>query len=68
VVERLLIQQGDWSRACILGSSMMRPAGSQYTALACTEELAEAGVAGSIGTVGDALDNALMESTIGLPV
>jgi putative transposase len=41
-------------------------AGSQYTALAFTEELREAGIAGSIGTVGDALDNALMESTIGL--
>jgi putative transposase len=41
-------------------------AGSQYTALAFTEELVEAGIAGSIGTVGDALDNALMESTIGL--
>ena len=41
-------------------------AGSQYTALAFTEQLAEAGIAGSIGTVGDALDNALMESTIGL--
>jgi putative transposase len=41
-------------------------AGSQYTALAFTEELAEAGIAGSVGTVGDALDNALMESTIGL--
>jgi putative transposase len=39
---------------------------AQYTALAFTEELAEAGIAGSIGTVGDALDNALMESTIGL--
>ena len=37
-----------------------------YTALAFTEQLAEAGIAGSIGTVGDALDNALMESTIGL--
>ena len=36
-------------------------AGSQYTALAFTEELREAGIAGSIGTVGDALDNALME-------
>lgn len=41
-------------------------AGSQYTALAFTEELVEAGIAGSIGSVGDALDNALMESTIGL--
>jgi putative transposase len=41
-------------------------AGSQYTALAFTEALTDAGIAGSIGTVGDALDNALMESTIGL--
>jgi putative transposase len=41
-------------------------AGSQYTSLAFTEALLEAGITGSIGTVGDALDNALMESTIGL--
>ncbi|MEJ3405178.1 IS3 family transposase [Rathayibacter sp. YIM 133350] len=41
-------------------------AGSQYTSIALTEQLREAGIAGSIGTVGDALDNALMESTIGL--
>jgi transposase InsO family protein len=41
-------------------------AGSQYTSIAFTEALNEAGIAGSIGTVGDALDNALMESTIGL--
>ena len=31
-----------------------------------TAHLLEAGVGASIGTVGDALDNALMESTIGL--
>jgi transposase InsO family protein len=41
-------------------------AGSQYTSLAFTQTLLEAGIAGSIGSVGDALDNALMESTIGL--
>ena len=41
-------------------------AGSQYTSLAFTAELITAGIAGSIGTVGDALDNALCESTIGL--
>src|SRR3954464_14168179 len=41
-------------------------AGSQYTSLAFTEALTDAGIAGSIGSVGDALDNALMESTIGL--
>jgi len=41
-------------------------AGSQYTAVSFTEALIDAGIAPSIGTVGDALDNALMESTIGL--
>ena len=41
-------------------------AGSQYVSVALTAELLEAGIAGSIGTVGDALDNALCESTIGL--
>jgi putative transposase len=41
-------------------------AGSQYTAITFTEALRDAGMAPSIGTVGDALDNALQESTIGL--
>jgi len=41
-------------------------AGSQYTSVALTAELCAADIAGSIGTVGDALDNALCESTIGL--
>jgi putative transposase len=41
-------------------------AGSQYLSVAFTAELLEASIAGSIGTVGDALDNALCESTIGL--
>jgi putative transposase len=40
-------------------------AGSQYTSVAFTAELLDAGILGSIGTVGDALDNALCESTIG---
>jgi putative transposase len=39
---------------------------AQYTAISFTEALIDAGIAPSIGTVGDALDNALMESTIGL--
>jgi putative transposase len=39
---------------------------AQYTAIAFTDALAEARIAPSVGTVGDALDNALMESTIGL--
>ncbi|MEU2288559.1 DDE-type integrase/transposase/recombinase [Streptomyces sp. NPDC013178] len=41
-------------------------AGSQYTSFAFTAHLLDAGIDASIGTVGDALDNALMESQIGL--
>jgi putative transposase len=41
-------------------------AGSQYVSFVFTAHLIEAGLDASIGTVGDALDNALMESTIGL--
>jgi transposase InsO family protein len=38
----------------------------QYTAVRFTEHLALAGIAPSIGTIGDAYDNGLMESIIGL--
>ncbi|MFJ6054874.1 integrase core domain-containing protein [Streptomyces sp. NPDC092307] len=41
-------------------------AGSQYLAIRYADHLKEAGIAPSVGTVGDALDNALTESTIGL--
>jgi putative transposase len=41
-------------------------AGSQYTSFALAEHLDRAGIAASIGSVDDAYDNALMESTIGL--
>lgn len=40
--------------------------GSQYTSFRLAEHLDAAGIAASIGSVGDAYDNALMESTIGL--
>ena len=40
--------------------------GSQYTSFRFTQHLFDAGIDASIGTVGDALDNALAESTIGL--
>jgi len=36
--------------------------GSQYTSIAYTEALAEAGIQASVGSVGDAYDNALAES------
>ena len=46
---------------------LRRPVESaQYTSIAFTERLAAAGAAPSVGTVGDALDNALAESHIGL--
>jgi putative transposase len=41
-------------------------AGSQYTSFRFTRHLIDSGIDASIGTVGDALDNALAESTIGL--
>ncbi|WP_107117432.1 IS3 family transposase [Streptomyces canus] len=41
-------------------------AGSQYTSFRLAEHLDAAGIAASIGSVGDAYENALMESTIGL--
>ena len=41
-------------------------AGSQYCAIRFTEHLQLQGITPSIGSVGDALDNALMESIIGL--
>lgn len=40
--------------------------GVQYLSIRYTERLAEAGIEGSVGTVGDSYDNALAESVIGL--
>jgi putative transposase len=41
-------------------------AGSQYTSIAFTDRLLEYGIDASVGSVGDAYDNALAESQIGL--
>ncbi|MCB9547762.1 MAG: IS3 family transposase [Myxococcales bacterium] len=40
--------------------------GSQYLAIRYTERLAEAGIEGSVGRVGDSYDNALAETVMGL--
>ena len=40
--------------------------GTQYLSIRYTERLAEAGIAPSVGSVGDSYDNALAESVIGL--
>ena len=41
-------------------------AGSQYTSITFTQRLADADIDPSVGSVGDAYDNALAESVIGL--
>jgi transposase InsO family protein len=40
--------------------------GSQYLCIRYTERLCEAGIEGSVGSVGDSYDNAMAESVIGL--
>jgi putative transposase len=49
-----------------LGAVHHSDAGSQYTSLRFAQTLLLEGLAGSIGSAGDALDNALAETTIGL--
>lgn len=67
VLDRALFtrRRGDFTFAAT-GLVHHSDACSQYISLAFAEALNESGLAGSIGSVGDALDNALMESTIGL--
>jgi transposase InsO family protein len=40
--------------------------GTQYTSIRYTERLEEAGIAPSVGSVGDSYDNAMAESVVGL--
>lgn len=51
-----------WNRRPAGGLIHHSDHGSQYTSLACGRRLQEAGMLGSMGTVGDALDNAVAES------
>ena len=65
------LEQAIWTRSRegvtdLSGLVCHHDAGSQYTSIAFTERLATAGAAPSVGTVGDALDNALAETHIGL--
>jgi putative transposase len=65
------LEQAVWVRrrngtATLTGLVHHTDAGSQYTSIAFSERLAEVGVTPSIGTVGDAYDNALAETVIGL--
>ena len=46
---------------------MLRPLEpAQYTSIAFTDRVTEAGIDASVGSVGDAFDNALAETVIGL--
>jgi putative transposase len=64
------LEQAVWVRrregADLTGLVHHTDAGSQYTSIAFTERLATIGVSPSIGTVGDAFDNALAETVVGL--
>jgi putative transposase len=65
-LEQALWTRRHGGRGDLAGLIHHTDAGSQYTSIAFTERLAAAGVSGSVGTVGDAYDNALAESVIGL--
>jgi putative transposase len=54
------------SRTVASGLIHHSDAGSQYTSIAFAETLVLEGIAASIGSIGDAYDNALAETTIGL--
>jgi putative transposase len=65
------LEQAVWTRAQeghgrLRGLVSHSDAGSQYTSVAFTERLAEFGIDPSVGSVGDAYDNALAETVIGL--
>jgi len=65
------IEQAIWTRqregvTDLAGLTHHHDNGSQYASIAFTERLAAAGIDASVGAVGDALDNALAESVIGL--
>jgi putative transposase len=65
------LEQALWARrrdgrGSLAGLVHHTDAGSQYTSIAFTERLAAAGAQPSVGSVGDAYDNALAETVIGL--
>jgi putative transposase len=65
------LEQAIWTRSKqditdLAGLVHHTDAGSQYTSIAFTDRLVQAGIDPSVGSVGDAYDNALAESQIGL--
>lgn len=71
MLRRCIPNHHDLGRGCqgvlnLSGLVRHSDAGAQYTSIAFTQRLAQAGAAPSVGSVGDALDNALAETEIGL--
>jgi putative transposase len=61
------LEMAVWRRnATVEGLVHHSDAGSQYTSIVYSERLAEHGIAPSVGSVGDSIDNAMAESAIGL--
>lgn len=60
------LEQAVYDRETDAGLICHSDRGSQYLSIRYTERLAEAGIEGSVGSRGDAYDNALAESVIGL--
>jgi putative transposase len=65
------VEQAIWTRtragiSDLAGLVHHNDRGSQYTSIRFSERLAEAGIAASVGSVGDSFDNALAETINGL--
>lgn len=65
------LEMAMWTRrtggvAALAGLVHHNDAGSQYTSIAFTQAMIEAGIDASVGSVGDAYDNALAETHMGL--
>ncbi len=60
------LEQALWSRTLTDELIHHSDRGSQYLSICYTEKLAEAGIASSVGSVGDSYDNALAETINGL--
>jgi len=61
------LEMAVWKRSCsVEGLVHHSDAGSQYTAVVYSEQMAAHGIVPSIGSVGDSYDNAMAESGIGL--
>lgn len=60
------LEQALWAREVKEGLIHHSDHGSQYLAIRYTERLAEAGIEASVGSLGDAYDNAVAETINGL--